>query len=149
MFGNDPDVFLLRDDNMRMSFARRTALTKVNALFGSLLMTSDKISDYDEEKRAVLEDALAIFRRAKRCGLRNKGRSAVVAFELDGAQRFLSYDYRKGTITEMNDAQLTLTQASLQQSQAVYNFIVAKSNLEKTLGYDFIDDEGNVDLDNM
>ena len=60
-----------------------------------------------------------------------------------------SYKIGKGTITEMNDAQLTLTQASLQQSQAVYNFIVAKSNLEKTLGYDFIDDEGNVDLDNM
>ena len=60
-----------------------------------------------------------------------------------------SYKIGKGTITEMNDAQLTLTQASLQQSQVVYNFIVAKSNLEKTLGYDFIDDNGQTDLDNM
>ena len=59
-----------------------------------------------------------------------------------------SYKIGKGTITEMNDAQLTLTQASLQQSQAVYNFIVAKSNLEKTIGEDFIDDAGEVDLDN-
>ena len=49
----------------------------------------------------------------------------------------------------MNDAQLTLTQASLQQSQAIYNFVVAKSNLEKTIGYDFIDDKGEVDLENM
>ena len=60
-----------------------------------------------------------------------------------------SYKVGKGTITDMNDAQLTLTQASLQKSQAVYNFVVAKSNLEKTIGYDFIDDKGNVDLDNM
>ena len=60
-----------------------------------------------------------------------------------------SYKVGKGTITDMNDAQLTLTQAGLQQSQAVYNFIVAKSNLEKTLGYDFIDERGEVDLDNM
>ena len=60
-----------------------------------------------------------------------------------------SYKVGKGTITDMNDAQLTLTQASLQQSQAVYNFIVAKSNLEKTLGYDFIDDNGEVDLERM
>ena len=60
-----------------------------------------------------------------------------------------SYKIGKGTITEMNDAQLTLTQASLQQSQAVYNFIVAKSNLEKTIGCDFIDDSGQTDLDNM
>lgn len=60
-----------------------------------------------------------------------------------------SYKVGKSTITDMNDAQLTLTQASLQQSQAIYNFIVAKSNLEKTLGYDFIDDKGEVDLENM
>lgn len=60
-----------------------------------------------------------------------------------------SYKVGKSTITELNDAQLTLTQASLAQSQAVYNFVVAKSNLEKTLGYDFIDDNGSVDLDNM
>ena len=52
-----------------------------------------------------------------------------------------SYKIGKGTITEMNDAQLTLTQASLQQSQAIYNFVVAKSNLEKTLGYDFTDEK--------
>ena len=60
-----------------------------------------------------------------------------------------SYKIGKGTITEMNDAQLTLTQASLQQSQAIYNFIVAKSNLEKTLGGDFIDEAGEVDLEKM
>ena len=52
-----------------------------------------------------------------------------------------SYKVGKGTITDMNDAQLTLTQASLQQSQAIYNFVVAKSNLEKTLGYDFTDEK--------
>ncbi len=60
-----------------------------------------------------------------------------------------SYKVGKSTITDMNDAQLTLTQASLQQSQAIYNFVVAKSNLEKTIGYDFIDDKGEVDLENM
>jgi outer membrane protein TolC len=60
-----------------------------------------------------------------------------------------SYKVGKSTITDMNDAQLTLTQASLQQSQAIYNFVVAKSNLEKVLGYDFIDDKGETDLENM
>lgn len=60
-----------------------------------------------------------------------------------------SYKVGKSTITELNDAQLTLTQASLAQSQAVYNFVVAKSNLEKTLGYDFIDEKGEPNLDNM
>ena len=47
-----------------------------------------------------------------------------------------SYNLGRSTITELNDAQLALTQAQLAQSQDVYNFIVAKANLEQTLGND-------------
>ena len=47
-----------------------------------------------------------------------------------------SYNLGRSTITDLNDAQLALTQAQLAQSQAVYNFIVAKANLEQTLGND-------------
>ena len=59
-----------------------------------------------------------------------------------------SYNVGRSTITELNDAQLALTQARLGGSQTVYEFVVAKSNLEKIMGYDFIDDEGNTDLEN-
>ena len=47
-----------------------------------------------------------------------------------------SYNLGRSTITDLNDAQLALTQAQLAQSQAVYNFIVAKASLEQTLGND-------------
>jgi len=47
-----------------------------------------------------------------------------------------SYNLGRSTITELNDAQLALTQALLAQSQSVYNFIVAKAGLEQTLGND-------------
>lgn len=60
-----------------------------------------------------------------------------------------SYKVGKSTITDMNDSQLQLTQASLQESQAIYNFVVAKSNLEKTIGYDFVDENGDVDMERM
>ena len=43
----------------------------------------------------------------------------------------------RATLTDLNDAQLALTQARLAESQAVYNFIVAKTQLEQTLGQDF------------
>ena len=49
-----------------------------------------------------------------------------------------SYEVGRSTITELNDAQLALTQARLAESQAIYEFVVAKSNLEQTLGNDFI-----------
>ncbi len=58
----------------------------------------------------------------------------------------VSYDLGRSTLTDLNDAQLALTQAKLGVSQSVFNFIVAKAGLEGTLGADFIDDQGNVQL---
>lgn len=51
-----------------------------------------------------------------------------------------SYEVGRATLTDLNDAQLALTQARLIQSQAVYNYIVAKAKLEQNLGYDFTED---------
>ena len=48
-----------------------------------------------------------------------------------------SYQLGKSTLTDLNNTELTLTQARLQAAQAVYNFVVAKAGLEQTLGYDF------------
>ena len=57
-----------------------------------------------------------------------------------------SYEVGRSTLTDLNDAQLALTQSLLGVSQAVYNFVVAKAGLEGTLGADFIDADGNVQL---
>ncbi len=46
------------------------------------------------------------------------------------------YDTGMGTILELNDAQLGLTQASLAYNQAIYNFLSSKADLDKTLGID-------------
>ena len=50
----------------------------------------------------------------------------------------MSYQVGRGTLIELNDAQLALTQAQLAESQAIYNFLNAKAQLEQTLGQDFI-----------
>ena len=57
-----------------------------------------------------------------------------------------SYDVGRSTLTDINDAQHALTQSQLGVCQAVYNFVVAKANLENTLGADFVDAEGDVQL---
>lgn len=49
----------------------------------------------------------------------------------------MSYNVGKNTLTDLNDAQLALTQARLTESQAIHSFLVAKANLESTLGADF------------
>ena len=48
-----------------------------------------------------------------------------------------TYQVGKNTLLELNDARLALTQAELGASQAVYDYLVAKSILEQTLGHDF------------
>ena len=50
-----------------------------------------------------------------------------------------SFQVGRSTLIEVNDAQLALTQSQLAASQAIYNFLSAKSQLEQTLGQDFIE----------
>jgi len=57
-----------------------------------------------------------------------------------------SYNVGRSTLTDLNDAQLALTQAQMGVCQAIYNFVTAKANLEGTIGADFIDEDGNVQL---
>ena len=47
-----------------------------------------------------------------------------------------SYKVGRSTLIELNDAQLALTQSKLAGSQAIYNFLTAKAQLEQTLGVD-------------
>ena len=44
------------------------------------------------------------------------------------------YDTGAGTWLEMNDAELALTQARLNFNQSIYDYMVAKAELEKVLG---------------
>jgi outer membrane protein TolC len=44
------------------------------------------------------------------------------------------YDTGAGTLLELNDAELALTQSRLNYNQAIYEYVVAKSNLDKIAG---------------
>ncbi len=63
-------------------------------------------------------------------------RSAQKGYDIAEA----SYKVGRSTLIELNDAQLALTQARLAESQAIYNFVTAKAQLEQTLGQDFINE---------
>jgi alpha-galactosidase len=53
VFINDPDVFILRDENQKMTWDQRKTLLFVNLIFGSLIFTSDRISTYNKEQMAL------------------------------------------------------------------------------------------------
>lgn len=58
-FGNDPDVFLLRD-GVKLNHKQKQALVILNCLFGSVLMTSDDICNYDNSQLVALNTALSM-----------------------------------------------------------------------------------------
>lgn len=98
LFGCDPDVFLLRDENLSLSEGRREALLTLNALFGRLLMTSDNIAGYDFEKRETLARALALFRGATVKEYDRDGDRIRVSYAHNGQDAEIVYDTRKGVL---------------------------------------------------
>ena len=98
LFGNDPDVFLLRDDNIKLSPAQRRALLTLNALFGNVLMTSDNVAQYDEGKRKMLSDALDLFHNAKVTGYARKGDTIEIFYTIGEQSHTIKYDTKRGIL---------------------------------------------------
>ena len=99
LFGNDPDVFLLRDENIKLSKEQREALSTLNALFGSLLFTSDDIATYDKEKNKTFDTVLNIFYNAHNRRYITKGHLIHISYELYGQMKYLTYNTKKGVFT--------------------------------------------------
>lgn len=56
---NDPDVFLLRDKDVKTDFEQRKLLARINSVFGSLLFISDNIDEYNSAQLKVLNETFA------------------------------------------------------------------------------------------
>lgn len=97
-FLNDPDVILLRSDNISLSEKQRYALAKINALFGSLLMTSDNPKRYDKKTAEVLNEILSVFKNGKVISYERKGKMIYVDYEQDGVRKTFSYNTKRGVI---------------------------------------------------
>lgn len=81
---SDPDVFFLREENLRLTPEQKTKLAYVNALLGGILLTSDDPSKYSpaavEQYRAIRE-----LRRAENIRvIEDKGLS--LTYVLDGKE---------------------------------------------------------------
>ena len=101
LFKNDPDVFLLRDDNIELSFEQRKALITINALFGSVLMTSDNISEYDDDKKKLLNYAFNLFNNASNKTYTKKKNKILVKYNLNEEEHKFLYYTHKGIIEEI------------------------------------------------
>ncbi|MBR6115437.1 MAG: alpha-galactosidase [Oscillospiraceae bacterium] len=82
-FRNDPDVFLLREDNLGLTAGQKRILATVNALFGGVLFTSDDVSKYTGDSRRVYEEISAL-ERTDCLGVDYANRVVTVTYRLNG-----------------------------------------------------------------
>ena len=97
-FMNDPDVFLLRDNNIEMSLDQRKLLAQINSLFGSLLFVSDNILQYNEEQMNIFLDTI----RNKKVEITDAQlcRNDVIKIEylLNNEKQILKFNYKNGKL---------------------------------------------------
>ena len=83
---SDPDVFFLREDNLRLTGAQKAILAQVNALMGRVLLTSDDPSCYKDEQRKSY-GRLAHLQEAK--NVRFDADAFCIHYVLDGREQSL------------------------------------------------------------
>lgn len=81
-FLNDPDVFLLRDNNIKLSKKQKLQLATVNGLFGSLWFTSDDCSLYSPEKIENFSKVLKLH-NAKNLKVSDNRKSIFIEYNLE------------------------------------------------------------------
>lgn len=80
-FGNDPDVFFLRDNRLALSKKEKEYVAVLDALFGSVWLTSDNLNRYDSGKTGLYAH-YARLHRAKNAKIDPDTR--MITFTLDG-----------------------------------------------------------------
>ena len=97
-FLNDPDVYLLRDENMHMNKKQKFSLGLINHIFGSLYLTSDNIAYYDD-KKFEMNELFKKFKNAKYSNVRREGNKYLFDAKLKKENFSFTYNIDNGNIS--------------------------------------------------
>lgn len=87
---SDPDVFFLREDNIKLSEEQKLKLAKINALFGGVFLTSDDMGAYDDKALTSYRRLMGL-RNAIVTGIHVDGKRITVSYEVGGKQHSVSF----------------------------------------------------------
>ncbi|MDR2046380.1 MAG: alpha-galactosidase [Clostridiales bacterium] len=98
-FLNDPDVFLLRSYNIRLSFEQRKLIARLIKMTGGVLFTSDDVNRYNDEQKEFLKymfsDAEIIVN-----GVGFSKNIYTVDYTENGEKKILKFNLKNGKIIE-------------------------------------------------
>ena len=89
-FLSDPDVFFLREENLKLNEKQKRTLAAVNALFGGVLLHSDDMSRWSREAEDFYQKLL-LLRNAEAVRV-HSGYGPAVSYVLDGREETLEID---------------------------------------------------------
>ncbi len=97
VFYNDPDVYVLRNDENKLSGKQRESLTLINAIFGSLFLSSDRIKALDQKQLRILKEAKASL-KATDIKVESHGNEIAIRYRVDGSEKGFIYRIDSGEI---------------------------------------------------
>ena len=97
-FCNDPDVFLLRDNNIKLNDEQKKIIATVNNVFGSLLFVSDNVSQYTPEQMELFKWAVSKSDIKVLNAEYIKNDVIRIDYTDDGEKKSLSFNISKGIL---------------------------------------------------
>jgi alpha-galactosidase len=93
----DPDVFLLRRDNIKFTVEQQKLLAKFIKLFGSVLFTSDNVSEYDSKQLEIFNDVLNDD-EIQITAINENGEMVFIDYRQNGKENTLKFNINTGDI---------------------------------------------------
>lgn len=97
-FMNDPDVFFLRNNNLKFTKEQKLLLAKINNLCGNVLFVSDNAGDYDSEQMDLLRQFLVKTDEKILSAEYLDDENIELITEADGDKKYFSFNIKKGTV---------------------------------------------------
>ncbi|MEG1535835.1 MAG: alpha-galactosidase, partial [Clostridia bacterium] len=98
-FANDPDVFFLRDKNLKFDNTQKQTLARINKLVGSVLFVSDNVGEYCQEKLGQLQEAFGE-RKEELLRAEYLDKKTILLTMAGEPNKRYTLDLKKGTLQE-------------------------------------------------
>lgn len=95
-FGNDPDVFIMRDKKNKLTQQQKQTLFMVNALTGQLNFTSDNYDSLQGEKKSQLCSLAFMLLKSKVLNIEQSGDLIRIQYSIEGKRQALEINIVNG-----------------------------------------------------
>lgn len=99
---NDPDVFLLRENNIKMPMSQRKIIALINSILGNLLFVSDDVSTYTDEQKEIFTRAVRKRDTSVESADFVSKNIIKIKYSIDGAPHVFTFNLHRGEVLQQD-----------------------------------------------